>query len=43
MQSLIDKNKSDFENKSSQFAININQLTKDKLQNASQCKKLNEV
>lgn len=42
MESLIEKNRLDFEKKSSQFSININTVTKEKLHQASQCKKLTE-
>ena len=43
LEALIDKKNTEYEAKSSQFMIHINQLTKEKIQSANQCKKLNEV
>lgn len=43
MESLMAKERSDFDKKSSQFSVNINSITKEKLHYASQVKKLTEV
>ena len=39
----LEKTKAEFDAKSSKFSIHINQVTAEKLHNASQCKKLTEV
>lgn len=43
MESLLAKERSDFDKKSSQFSVNINNITKEKLHYASQVKKLTDV
>jgi len=43
MEKQLEKQKSEFEARISTFSININQVTKEKLNLSSQCKKLTEV